>query len=57
MIVRLSKSRNAVLFMSGDGKVFITSVKYLRRLIDGQLNGDLLFCKQLGDVCVGTAVS
>jgi len=47
MFLRLSKSRKAVLLMPGDGRVFITSVSYLKKLVDGQLNGDMLACQQL----------
>lgn len=44
----LSKSGRAVLFYPGDGSVWVTSVSFLRLLLDGKLRGNLLVLKPLG---------
>ena len=43
----LTKSKKAVIMYPGDGSVYITSVAYLRMLIDGKANGNLMVWKQL----------
>jgi hypothetical protein len=43
----LSKSKKAVLFYPGDGSVFITSVAYMRMLLDEKAKGNLLIMKEL----------
>lgn len=43
----LSKSKKAVLFYPGDGSVYITSVAFLRMLLDEKAKGNLLVMKEL----------
>ena len=43
----LSKSGRGVLLYPGDGSVWITSVKYLKMLLDGELKGNVLVLKEL----------
>ena len=46
--VCLSRSGKAVLFFPGDGSAWVTSVKFLRLLLDGELKGNLLVLSELG---------
>ena len=43
----LSKSKKAVLFYPGDGSVYITSVAFLRMLLDQKAKGNMLILKEL----------
>ena len=45
----LSKSGRGVLFYPGDGSVHVSSVKFVRMLLDSELRGNLLVFKMLGE--------
>lgn len=47
VVLQLSKSGKAVLVFPGDGSVFMTSVKWLRMLLDGRANGGKIVCTPL----------
>lgn len=47
MIIRLSKSGKGFQVVDGDGNVFITSVEYLKRLLDGRYSGPFVLLTRL----------
>lgn len=44
---QLSKSKKAVLVNVGDGRIFVTSVSWMRMLLDGNAKGDMIFLTEL----------
>lgn len=44
---QLSKSKKAVLINVGDGRILMTSVVFLRKLLDGQAHGNMIFLMDL----------
>lgn len=43
----LTRSKKAVLINVGDGRIFVTSVKWFQMLLDGRANGDMIFLTEL----------
>jgi len=43
----LTQSKKAVLINVGDGRIFVTSVKWLQMLLDGKAKGDMIFLTEL----------
>ena len=40
--LKLSKSKKALLVSTGDGRLYVTSVVYLKMLLEGKLKGNYL---------------
>lgn len=43
----LTKSKKAILMYPGDGSVYITSVVFMKMLIEGKAKGNMMVWKQL----------
>ena len=44
---QLTKSKKAILINVGDGRIFVTSVAYMRGLVDGVAHGNMIFLTEL----------
>lgn len=47
VFLSLTKSKNAVLIHCSDGALYVTSVSWLRMLLDGKARGDMIMCTEL----------